>query len=126
MIKGLYRGLTKTDKKLVYGAYVFKSGTGNVYRTKDMHLISKPDVLSRIVYEDTVCMYTGKDDKEGNKIFEKDILEIEDKLYVVGELSNARFLLEPYNYEGDVKYLHEIPSCLILIAGNTIENGEVK
>lgn len=73
----LFKGQRKSDREWIYG---------NLLRTDDgifviqnhvpYHLLEKYEVLGN-----TVCEYTGMTDKDGNKIFENDIMECIDSQF---------------------------------------------
>lgn len=67
----------RQDKKWYFGYYVEQSGSGYLFVPKN----SDEDKMLNIeekqfvpIDSDTLCMYTGKSDKKGKDIYEKDVV----------------------------------------------------
>lgn len=73
----LFKGKIKETNDWIYGNLVTELSTGRTficdldYFTEDTKL---SDVLLEVIPE-TICEYTGKNDNNGKKIFENDIIE---------------------------------------------------
>ena len=74
------------------------------------------------VNPDTICQFTGLVDKNGDKIWESDIVSIDEELYVVTwEEDDAMFALEDV---GVIEHFSNVDSKWCEVIGNKIDNPE--
>ena len=121
----LFRGQRKTDKTWIYG---------NLLRTDDgifiiqnhvpYHRLEKYEVL-----EETVCQYTGLTDKNGRKIFEGDIVKINNDVKEAFEISDGAvvyrggsFIVGGSNGNGTLNSLFAITDINYVLRGEVIGN----
>lgn len=133
MRKILFRGQTRRKGEKVYmsGAPVPSNwvygGVAQSVPDRDFSIIYQiePEIKKYPVYADTVSQYTGIDDKNGNKIFEGDIIKVNDPtgvLFRIVEFNDGSFDLVgvirvPLSY---VKSNYEIE-----VIGNIYDNPEI-
>ena len=67
----------KSNQAWYYGT-LYYNGDNNYYhgRSKHWYIVDKADGVEVRVNPDTICEFTGITDKNGNKIFENDIVKI--------------------------------------------------
>ena len=71
----------------------------------------------------TICQYTGLTDKNGNKIWENDIVRLDEDLYIVTwEEDDAMFALEDV---GLIESFKNADSKWCEVIGNKIDNPEL-
>ena len=127
----LLRGKRTDNGEWVYGYY---TKARDFLNKKEMHIIFEPDVEAfphceftgyEEVLPETVGQYTGLTDKNGTKIFEGDILTIENEgVYAAIKYneSNAAFYVEDEDHED---YLGEAWGTDVVIIGNIFDNPEL-
>lgn len=72
---------------------------------------------------DTICQYTGLTDKNGNKIWENDIIELDEDIYIVTwEEDDAMFALEDASI---VEHFSHVDSKWCEVVGNKFDNPEL-
>lgn len=122
----LFKGKRIDNGEWVYGNYAFC----DCY-TKQKHYIFQNKPLEYAVDENTICQYTGLTDKNGNKIWENDIVKHynnpnEPSRYVIGAIywneDNVR-------YERTSEYQHckfsVLYDCVYEVIGNIFDNHEL-
>lgn len=114
---------SKTDNPLIRVVEVESYG----YDENGMEVIEGKSTLYK-VDKDTVCMYTGAFDAEGNKIFEGDILQLKpnDK-YMWVTFEPDELMYEAIN-DSNTEYL-SLDSCLAInssvVVGNVYDNPDL-
>lgn len=77
----LFRGKRLDNKQWIYGGY--DTDWGLSVEDRERHWIVPAYYNSELVKEETVCIFTGLLDKDGNKIFENDIISSNNNTFVV-------------------------------------------
>lgn len=84
------------------------------------------DIVGSCFYKvdkDTICQFTGLTDKNGNKIWENDIVRLDEDLYIVTwEEDDAMFALEDV---GIVEHFSNVDSKWCEIIGNKFDNPDL-
>ena len=118
----IFRGQRVDDEEWVAGYYVNCHNVKSEPHTAGHFIVEYPDKWHEI-YTSTIGQYTGLCDCNDTRIFEGDIVESDEKKYVV-EWSehDARFVLsgETVEYDFDNFYGHDLE-----VIGNVCENKEM-
>lgn len=124
----LFRGKRTYNGRWIYGSLVVDS-SGNTYIVWEYESCKgvKQSISSKTisVIPSTVGQYTGLTDKNGVKIFEGDIVAIENEgVYAAIKYndSNAAFYVEDEDHE---EYLGEAWETDVVIIGNVHDNPEL-
>lgn len=82
--------------------------------------------MSRVVQDETICQYTGCLDKDGNKIFENDILFSikEDKTGIVQWFEEYLAFMIWCESDNTVYWLYDNDFELVKVIGNKYDNME--
>ena len=130
----LFRGKRKDTEKWVQGHLHKMDGYGTGYTEYGIQVqaISTSRPWSVLVIPETVGQYTGLTDKNGKKIFEGDIVKVQDDVFgspfcngVVGKIvyDECAFFIEPSN-PMDSQWLFD--ECAVYeILGNIHDNPEL-
>ena len=127
----LFKAKRICDGKWVEGYYLRDryriGGKDIIFYRKDSDLFT---IYTDIIDPETLCQFTGLYDKNGNKIWENDILMAhldesypEDTTYITVEWSFAGFV----TYEADTgrEYLDEFDLEYFEVVGNIFDNKEL-
>lgn len=127
----LFRGKRVDNGEWVEGSLI-------IDKVVDMYLIypeSYPGVISHVVLPSTVGQYTGLTDKNGNKIFEGDIVRYQPELWCEPLQSVVEYCADKWNYpafdlknngydEGnELQFAYEEGGCEVI--GNIFDNPEL-
>lgn len=138
----LFRG--KNNDEWVEGFYLY-DGCRDVHRITRYNSLLDKMVVYNIWDKETIGQYSGLKDKEGNKIFEGDVIELENylgkKIRVVCKFGTARRLIYEnecditgfyFEYEGHLKtflivknYVGKHDLELFKVIGNIYDNPEL-
>jgi len=77
----LFRGKRKDNNKWIFGNLNFYPDINRAFiRITPKEMASKLGTLETEVKKDTVCQYTELLDREGNKVFENDVMKFTDEV----------------------------------------------
>lgn len=119
---------TKVDSNWVYGG-IFPNNDGG-----DFAIIyqQKPEIEKFPVYADTVCQYTGLTDKNGNKIFEGDIVKTKFFGKCCGHVNYADYDIFKIVYNEGAFYLENSTRKFLIderagleVIGNIFDNPDL-
>ena len=121
----LFRGQTKSDKKWIYGNLLqTDNGTYVIQNYAPFEGIGKYEVDP-----ETICQYTELTDKNGRKIFENDIVKINDNVKESFEISDGvviyhtgSFIIDGSNGNGTLNSLFVIAGINYVLRGEVIGN----
>lgn len=101
----------------VYGNYAFTDVCGG------HHFIFQNKAFEHEVDENTICQYTGLKDKHGNKIWENDIVMLDDEYWVVKWSDNdAQFTIED---DCTIENFGNVWGMDCEVCGNLFDNPEL-
>lgn len=121
----LFRAKRIDNGEWVEGSYV-KSNAINEYARTGAYILACDDEMKRhLIYidENTVCQYTGLTDNNGDKIWENDIVNFEEEMYMV-DWSEMDACFEIFN-TGLIERFTTIRSEDCEIIGNKFDNPEL-
>ena len=122
-------------KRIDNGKWVYGYVACLDYMTNELFIIC-PEFVTHRVDQNTICRYTCKEDKNGNPIFENDIIDASaewwdaagpagyDSPIILVEWSNYHCGFDPFaNYDCDCGVYIEAERCLVI--GNKFDNTEL-
>lgn len=111
-----YAPTSQNDRKeWVYGGVYQNDGTLSL-------IITKATGGGFAVYTDTLCQYSGKNDCDGNRVYEGDILETATGLWVV-KYDQGAFLVSCLSYRC-LEYLYSL-SASYKVIGNVFDDPDI-
>lgn len=118
----LFKAKNVATGEWVYGNYAFC----DCY-TKQQHYIFQNKPLEYAIDENTICQYTGLTDKNGNKIWENDVVECQSIIGRIGwnETHMAYTILASVDGNMQYYYIDESLSSDIEVIGNIFDNSEL-
>ena len=119
----LFKGKRIDNGEWVYGNYAFTDTNG------EKHFIFQNKAFEHEVDKDTICQYTGLTDKNGNKIWENDIVNcpLEECCgKVIWNENEALFAFAVLCEDGmfEEEYLYDFENYIEVI-GNIFDNPEL-
>jgi uncharacterized phage protein (TIGR01671 family) len=116
-----FRGMNKETGKFVYGYYT-KQVEG--IRRFDAIISEVDGDLTRFYIHDqkTIGQYMGVNDKDGIKIFEKDVCTVDGKVFYIDWRGNGDWFVDPID---DSCYVFSVECYDIKVIGNMIQNPEL-
>lgn len=103
--------------------YCFDDRTISSLRTIIIKEHSSTGTVSFEVNPDTVCQYTGLTDKNGNKIWENDVVMLDDELWLVKWSDNdAQFTIED---DCTIEHFGNVWGADCEVYGNSFDNPEL-
>ena len=123
----LFKAKRKDNGEWVEGGYSYCANDDTHYVT-----VMGKDNISHIGFHqqvdpNTICQYTGLTDKNGNKIWENDVVEYRDctneKYVVAWEASKAMF--EHQQYSCSIMNFDELSGMEVEVIGNIFDNPEL-
>jgi uncharacterized phage protein (TIGR01671 family) len=122
--KGEFNNVWVTGNLIVSNGKYYIHPVGNVVNVKNN--IGRIIVMHEVI-PDTICRCTGLKDKNGNLIWENDIIAYrdctEEKYVIAWELDKACF--EYQQYSCSIMNFDELSSCEVEVIGNIFDNPEL-
>lgn len=129
-----FRAQKIDSNEWVYGYYYKEIGINNLSgekdATKDKHWIKSLEIEKGLITDyqikpETVCLYTGLNDKNGKEIYEKDLCKLTNINYIDESYSEIIETIEMSKgcWCGGDYYLHSYDKVEII--GNIFENPEL-
>ena len=123
----LFKAKRKDNGEWVEGLLAFMSKINLLaeeeIETENVLAIQNFMASSVEIDESTICQYTGLTDKNGNKIWENDVVSFCDDIYkIVWDEDDARFALED---ESVIESFNNIEGKWCEVIGNIFDNPEL-
>ena len=119
----LFKAKSIATGEWVYGNYAFTDTNG------EQHFIFHNKAFEHEVDKDTICQFTGLLDKNGNKIWENDIVKIPMFKHcnmAIGFIEGAFCLVNAESkYVADIHYIHHAGINNTEVIGNVFDNKEL-
>lgn len=126
----LFKAKRINDGEWIEGCYLLSDGKHFIY-TEYIEHYCMPVIIKAEIIPETLCQFTGLTDKNGNKIWENDILMAhldesypEDVTYETVEWGVAGWVTHEAN-SVDRQYLDEFDTEHFEVVGNIFDNKEL-